>query len=1418
MRLRLTLGLRRGTGVLTALGVVLAVLAGAQPAAADTAPVNPAEPVTYAADALATVQIDGVVWGQAIVGNTVYAVGSFATARPAGSAPGVNTVVRQNMLAYDLTTGALITSFAPAFDAQVTSVSASPDGSRVYVGGDFTHVGSASRYRVAGFDTATGALLTSFAPVVNARVSAVTATNSAVYVGGIFTAVGAASRVRVAAVDASTGAVLPFTATPGSGEVSAFALSPDGSQIVIGGSFTSVNGSSSPGYGLARLNAATGAMLPLAVNGLVRDAGTASEITSLSSDAGNFYGSGYVFGAGGNLEGSFAASWSTGALVWVEDCHGDTYGVFAGNNVEYTVGHAHYCGNIGGFPQTWPWTFYYGIAFTTAATGTVGNNPYTDYVNWQGNPSPTLLNYFPTFTPGTFTGKSQATWTVTGNADYLLYGGEFTFVNGVRQQGLVRMATRSIAPNKEGPRLAGAAFDPQVASVAAGTARISWPGNYDRDNATLVYRLYRGDMSTVIDARTLTAPFWKLPLMGFVDSGLTPGSTQRYRISATDPLGNVALSDWVSVTISSDAISGYARTILGDSPAAYWRLGESDSSTVNDWAGFMGASGGTGVTGGAAGAVIGDPNTASTFNGSSTASVSTNASQPAPDTFTTEAWVKTTSTSGGKIIGFGDAPSGSSASYDRHVYMDNAGHIWFGVYAGAVQTVNSAGAYNDGQWHQVVASLGANGMRLDVDGKRVAQRTDVTAGQPYSGYWRIGGDNVNGWTNKPTSGYLNGVIDEVAVYPAVLTPLQVAAHYVASGRVSPVKTAPTDAYGAAVDQAGPDLYWRVGEASGTTAADASINASAGTYRAGVTFGAPGAVGGTTDTAVTFDGSSGSLSSNAQFGNPTTYSEELWFSTTTTNGGKLIGFGDNQTALSSNYDRHVYLENNGRLTFGVWAGQQTKITSPLAYNDGKWHHMVATQSSAGMVLYVDGAVVGTNPLTSAQNFAGYWKVGGDTPWGSQPYFAGKIDEVAVYSTALSAAAVASHYALGSSGQVLNQAPTAAFTTTTANLAVQVDGTASRDPDGSVAGYAWDFGDGATATGASASHAYAASGTFTVKLTVTDNQGATGTLSHAVTVPGPLVGPPFGALDAVTPVPGGAQVTGWAIDPVAAGGTSQVHVYVDGHPAAALTATGDRPDVGGAFPAFGPLHGYTDAVTGLAAGQHTICVYAVRPGTGPNPLLGCRLISTADSPIGNLDGVVRAPGGARVRGWALDSSTSTSITTHTYASGQFAGALVADSPRSDIARAFPGYGDAHGVDGLVSSSGGLQTLCLYGLDAVAPGANSLLGCRSVFLAVDPFGSLDAVTRSGNTIGVRGWTIDPDTAASGEVHVYVDGVGAAILQAGTARPDVSAGFPDYASAPHGFAADAIAVSAGAHRVCAYAINVAGSGSSTLLGCASV
>src|SRR5690606_34286028 len=114
-------------------------------------------------------------------------------------------------------------------------------------------------------------------------------------------------------------------------------------------------------------------------------------------------------------------------------------------------------------------------------------------------------------------------------------------------------------------------------------------------------------------------------------------------------------------------------------------------------------------------------------------------SQQGPDTFSIETWFRTTTTSGGKLVGFGSSRTGNSNSYDRHLYMNNAGQLYFGVYPGSVQTINSSQTYRDGAWHHAVATLGDAGMRLYVDGEVVASRDDVTSAQPYAGYWRLAG-------------------------------------------------------------------------------------------------------------------------------------------------------------------------------------------------------------------------------------------------------------------------------------------------------------------------------------------------------------------------------------------------------------------------------------------------------------------------------------------------------------------------------------------------------------------------------------------------------------------------------------------------------------------------------------------------------
>jgi PKD repeat protein len=83
--------------------------------------------------------------------------------------------------------------------------------------------------------------------------------------------------------------------------------------------------------------------------------------------------------------------------------------------------------------------------------------------------------------------------------------------------------------------------------------------------------------------------------------------------------------------------------------------------------------------------------------------------------------------------------------------------------------------------------------------------------------------------------------------------------------------------------------------------------------------------------------------------------------------------------------------------------------------------------------------------------------------------------------------------------VNLPPTASFTPTVNGSTVSVNAASSSD-DGTISTYAWNFGDQATGTGVTTSHTYAAAGTYTVTLTVTDNTGRTGTTTRQVTVQG------------------------------------------------------------------------------------------------------------------------------------------------------------------------------------------------------------------------------------------------------------------------------------------------------------------------------
>jgi PKD repeat protein len=127
-----------------------------------------------------------------------------------------------------------------------------------------------------------------------------------------------------------------------------------------------------------------------------------------------------------------------------------------------------------------------------------------------------------------------------------------------------------------------------------------------------------------------------------------------------------------------------------------------------------------------------------------------------------------------------------------------------------------------------------------------------------------------------------------------------------------------------------------------------------------------------------------------------------------------------------------------------------------------------------------------------------------------------------------------FAFGGGG---NQAPVAVIagspTSGIVPLTVNFSGSGSYDPDGSIASYSWTFGDGGTASSATATHTYNSTGSYTVQLRVTDNGGASGSATQIITV-NPLPAPVLSGSVAGNTVsltwtdPSGGNATGWRVE--------------------------------------------------------------------------------------------------------------------------------------------------------------------------------------------------------------------------------------------------------------------------------------------------
>lgn len=251
-------------------------------------------------------------------------------------------------------------------------------------------------------------------------------------------------------------------------------------------------------------------------------------------------------------------------------------------------------------------------------------------------------------------------------------------------------------------------------------------------------------------------------------------------LAATVPGSRAAFTASVSNstnTVTTQIYFTCGAALMASAPRVYYKLDEVAAATAaadSSGQGRPGTYQGT-TTRGAAGACVRDNGSAVTFNGSS-GYIDLASSLSVPASYSISAWVKTTTTSGGLVAGFGSSATGASTSIDRVLYLTNAGALVFGNNNANKATVTATGPYNDGGWHQVLATVGTNGMRIYVDGKQVATSA-TTATAAYTGYFRIGYDTLTGWPSAPTSSYFRGTLDEVAAFSTTLTATDALNHY-----------------------------------------------------------------------------------------------------------------------------------------------------------------------------------------------------------------------------------------------------------------------------------------------------------------------------------------------------------------------------------------------------------------------------------------------------------------------------------------------------------------------------------------------------------------------------------------------------------------------------------------------------------------
>lgn len=440
--------------------------------------------VSAPAQAVVPINPDSAMWG---VNGRVRAVLETPDAIYIGGSfsavvsPSGQTLPRKNLAALNPATGQPL-AFAPQLNRIVLELAVSPDGSTLYAGGTFTRVGSVNRGRMAAWDTTTGSLLP-YDVKADAAVEAIAVTGSTVYLGGAFTALGAVQRSRLAATDGAANVLPGFN--PGADDVvHDMVVQPGSGDLVVGGLF-GVLGGQPQARRMALVRMSNGAVTAMADRVPYEVYGVAATATQIF-----FAGA----GGGGHVHAYDAAS---RRQQWLTLSNGDAHSVTYQNGVLYVGGHFT---AVSGRPASH-------VAALNPATGEVRDFPIKVNSNLG------------VFTTSTYNG-------------HLSVGGDFTKINGKDRSHYARF-TEPL--DSQPPTTPGR---PTASATSPTTAQLAWSASHDDSASSILYSVFRDGASTAVGQVSSSST----GTVTFDESGMDPGSTHTWRVSASDGSNSSGLS------------------------------------------------------------------------------------------------------------------------------------------------------------------------------------------------------------------------------------------------------------------------------------------------------------------------------------------------------------------------------------------------------------------------------------------------------------------------------------------------------------------------------------------------------------------------------------------------------------------------------------------------------------------------------------------------------------------------------------------------------------------------------------------------------------------------------------------------------------------------------------------------------------